>query len=52
MLSRRYSIGFNRAGRIMDQMEMAGFVGPQDGAKPRQVLITMDEYEAIFGENE
>ena len=52
MISRRYSVGFNRAGRIMDQMEMAGFVGPQDGAKPRQVLITMDEYNMIFGENE
>ena len=52
MISRRYSVGFNRAGRIMDQMEMAGFVGPQDGAKPRQVLITMDEYNAIFSENE
>ncbi len=52
MISRRYSVGFNRAGRIMDQMEMAGFVGPQDGAKPRQVLISMEEYNAIFGENE
>lgn len=52
MISRRYSVGFNRAGRIMDQMEMAGFVGPQDGAKPRTVLITMEEYNAIFGESE
>lgn len=52
MISRRYSVGFNRAGRIMDQMEMAGFVGPQDGAKPRTVLITMDEYNAIFGDDE
>ncbi len=50
MITRRYSVGFNRAGRIMDQMEMAGFVGPQDGAKPRTVLITMEEYKAIFGE--
>jgi len=50
MISRRYSVGFNRAGRIMDQMERAGFIGPQEGAKPRQVLITMDEYIAIFGE--
>ena len=49
MISRRYSVGFNRAGRIMDQMERAGFIGPQEGAKPRQVLITMDEYIAIFG---
>ena len=51
MISRRYSVGFNRAGRIMDQMERAGFIGPQEGAKPRQVLITMDEYIAIFGNN-
>lgn len=52
MISRRYSVGFNRAGRIMDQMERAGFIGPQEGSKPRQVLITMDEYNAIFGEEE
>lgn len=52
MISRRYSVGFNRAGRIMDQMERAGFIGPQEGSKPRQVLITMEEYNAIFGEDE
>ncbi len=52
MISRRYSVGFNRAGRIMDQMERAGFIGPQEGSKPRQVLITMDEYNAIFGDEE
>jgi hypothetical protein len=32
-------------------MEMAGFVGPMDGAKPRQVLITLEEFKAIFGED-
>jgi len=52
MITRRYSVGFNRAGRIMDQMERAGFIGPPEGSKPRQVLITMDEYLAIFGEDE
>ena len=52
MISRRYSVGFNRAGRIMDQMERAGFIGPQEGSKPRQVLISLDEYKAIFGEDE
>lgn len=52
MISRRYSVGFNRAGRIMDQMERAGFIGPQEGSKPRQVLITMDEYKQIFGDDE
>ncbi len=52
MISRRYSVGFNRAGRIMDQMFQAGFIGPPEGAKPRQVLITMEEFEQIFGNEE
>ncbi len=52
MITRRFSVGFNRAGRIMDQMEQAGFIGPQEGSKPRQVLITIDEYKAIFGDDE
>lgn len=38
-LQRRYSIGYNRAGKIMDQLEMAGIVGPSMGSKPRQVLV-------------
>lgn len=43
MIQRRFSIGYNRAGRIMDQLEAAGVVGPSEGSKPRQVLI-QDEY--------
>ena len=39
MIQRRLSIGYNRAGRIMDQLEAAGVVGPAQGAKPRDVLI-------------
>ncbi len=39
LLQRRYSIGYNRAGRLMDQLEAAGIVGPSEGGKPRQVLI-------------
>lgn len=39
MLQRRYSIGYNRAGKLMDQMEQAGIVGPALGAKPRAVLM-------------
>ncbi len=39
LLQRQFSIGYNRAGRLMDQMEKAGVVGPQIGQKPREVLI-------------
>ena len=38
-IQRRFSIGYNRAGRIMDQLEMAGVVGRAEGSKPREVLI-------------
>ncbi|MCD8283031.1 MAG: DNA translocase FtsK [Prevotella sp.] len=39
MIQRKFSIGYNRAGRLMDQMEQAGIVGPASGGKPRDVLI-------------
>ena len=38
-IQRRFSIGYNRAGRIMDQLEMAGVVGKAEGSKPREVLL-------------
>jgi S-DNA-T family DNA segregation ATPase FtsK/SpoIIIE len=40
LIQRKLSLGYNRAGRIMDQLQAAGIVGPADGSKPRQVLIT------------
>lgn len=43
LIQRKFSIGYNRAGRLMDQLEMAGIVGPTQGSKPREVLIA-DEY--------
>ncbi|MBN1789860.1 MAG: DNA translocase FtsK 4TM domain-containing protein [Bacteroidales bacterium] len=43
LVQRKFSIGYNRAGRIMDQLEAAGIVGPPDGSKPRQVFFP-DEY--------
>lgn len=44
MLQRKFNLGYNRAGRIMDQLEAAGIVGGASGSKPRDVLITT-EYE-------
>ena len=47
-LQRRYSIGYNRAGKIMDQMEAAGIVGPAQGGKPRQVLVDSIQVEQLL----
>ena len=38
-------VGFNRAARIMDQLEEAGIVGPEEGTKPRRVLMTQEQFE-------
>ena len=43
LIQRKFSIGYNRAGRIVDQLEVAGIIGPFEGSKARQVLI-MDDY--------
>ena len=40
MIQRRFAIGYNRAGRLMDQLEKVGIVGPAQGSKPRDVLVT------------
>lgn len=47
-LQRRYSIGYNRAGKIMDQLEAAGIVGPAQGGKPRSVLVDPISLESIL----
>ena len=44
MLQRRFRIGYNRAARIIDEIEDKGIIGPSDGSRPRQVLITEDQY--------
>ncbi len=49
-LQRRYEIGYNRAGRLMDQMEHAGIVGPAQGSKPRQVLVSPMDIDQLFND--
>lgn len=51
MLQRMFKIGFNRAARIMDQLADVGVVGPEEGTKPRKVLMTKEEFEQYLAEN-
>ena len=50
MLQRYLKVGFNRAARIMDQLEEAGIVGPEEGTKPRKVLMSPEEFENFIEE--
>ena len=51
MLQRVLKIGFNRAARIMDQLADAGVVGPEEGTKPRKVLMSMEQFENYLEEH-
>jgi len=49
MLQRRLSIGYGRAAKILDMLEEAGIIGPSNGSKPREVMISPEQYEAMSG---
>lgn len=49
MIQRRFRVGYSRAARIVDQMELQGLVGPFEGSKPREVLITAEQWQAMKG---
>lgn len=50
LLQRQFKIGFNRAARIMDQLEEAGVVGPEEGTKPRRILLSLSEFNDMIDE--
>lgn len=50
MLQRKFKMGFNRAARIMDQLADAGVVGPDEGTKPRQILMSHEQFENYLEE--
>lgn len=52
MLQRRLHIGYARAARLVDIMERRGIIGGYEGSKPRQVLMTWDQYLQVFGEKQ
>jgi S-DNA-T family DNA segregation ATPase FtsK/SpoIIIE len=52
MIQRRFRVGYNRAARIVDQLQEAGFVGEAEGSKPRKVLLTKEEYYNLKNKEE
>ena len=50
MLQRMFKIGFNRAARIIDQLAEAGIVGPEEGTKPRKILMSPEQLEQYLEE--
>ena len=51
LLQRKFKLGYNRAARIIDLLEERGIIGPQNGSKPREVLVTLNEHASNNNEN-
>ena len=49
MLQRRFSVGYSKAGSLIDQMDRLGYISPFDGSRARQVLISKEEFEEKYG---
>lgn len=49
IIQRKFNVGFNHAGKIVEWMEDMGYISPFDGAKARKVLITKEQFEALYG---
>ena len=49
MIQRKFRLGFQRASRLLDEMEQRGIVGPSNGSKPREVLMSISELDTAFG---
>ncbi|MFN5154619.1 MAG: DNA translocase FtsK, partial [Gemmatimonadota bacterium] len=50
LLQRRLKIGYGRAARLIDQLQLAGVLGPPDGSKPRDVLIGLEDLDRVAGD--
>lgn len=50
LMQRRFRVGYNRAARLVDSMEERGIIGPTRGSKPREVLLSADEFRALNGQ--
>jgi S-DNA-T family DNA segregation ATPase FtsK/SpoIIIE len=50
LLQRRLKVGYGRAARIIDQLHLAGVLGPPDGSKPRDILIGLEDLDRVAGE--
>ena len=47
LIQRKFRIGYNRAARIVDDLESSGLIGPSEGSKPREVLMTESQYHEM-----